>query len=53
MRQEPDITAQRSREDEEADRASRELGDQIESARRVLREYHLTLRRRRLGEDAR
>lgn len=38
MRQEPD---QQSNEDsaEEADRASRDLGGQIEKARRVLREY--------------
>jgi hypothetical protein len=52
MRQESDIASPASREDEEADRASRDLGEQIENARRVLRDYHLSLRRRRLGEDA-
>ena len=43
MRQEPDIGPEQSGE-EEAERVSRELGDQIERARSVLREYQSTFR---------
>jgi hypothetical protein len=52
MRQEPDITPDKAALDE-ADRACRELGRQVEEARRrLLREYRDILRERRVAEDA-
>jgi hypothetical protein len=52
MRQEPDTSPHPATAEEEAERASRELGGQIERARRrLLREYRDILRERPSGKS--